>query len=190
MRRACYAADRTGHMILQTLYQQCIKNDVNFFDEFHVLDLHHLRTASARASWRCDIATGEIHTFHAKAVLFATGGYGRMFKITSNALASPATASPSPTGAGMPLEDMEFFQFHPTGIYKMGILITEAARGEGGDPAQRQRRALHGALRAHAEGPGPARHGLAGYLQGDPRGAGHRRQGLCAPRPHATWARR
>ena len=131
VKRACYAADRTGHMILQTLYQQCIKNDVAFFDEFYVLDvlIEGKRCGGVVA---LELATGEIHTFRAKAVLFATGGFGRIFKTTSNAYASTGDGPAVLARAGVPLEDMEFFQFHPTGIYKMGILITEGVRGEGG----------------------------------------------------------
>lgn len=131
VRRSCYAADRTGHMILQTLYQQCIKQGVTFFDEYHVLDLL-VKDGSACGVVAIQIATGEIHTFQAKAILFATGGCGRMFKVTSNALTLTGDGMGVVYRRGIPLQDMEFFQFHPTGIYKMGILITEAARGEGG----------------------------------------------------------
>jgi succinate dehydrogenase / fumarate reductase, flavoprotein subunit len=131
VRRACYAADRTGHMILQTLYQQCIRQNVRFFNEFYVLDV-------IMVDGRCggvvtyELATGEIHVFRAKAVLFATGGYGRVFKITSNAHTLTGDGPALCLRRGIALEDMEFFQFHPTGIYKMGILISEAVRGEGG----------------------------------------------------------
>jgi len=131
VRRSCYAADRTGHMILQTLYQQCIKNGVNFFDEFHVVDLL-VEDGVCRGVVAYEIASGQLHTFRARAVLFATGGFGRMFKITSNAHALTGDGPAIALRRGVPLEDMEFFQFHPTGIYKMGILITEAVRGEGG----------------------------------------------------------
>jgi succinate dehydrogenase / fumarate reductase flavoprotein subunit len=130
VRRACYAADRTGHMILQTLYQQCIKNEVHFYDEFHVLDVLVEQGRCAGVVAYC-LATGVIHTFHAKAVLFATGGCGRMFRVTSNAHALTGDGMSVVLRRGIPLEDMEFFQFHPTGIYKMGILLSEAARGEG-----------------------------------------------------------
>ena len=131
VRRACHAADRTGHMILQTLYQQCLKNKVNFFDEFQVLDflIENGRTAGVVA---VELATGELHTFHAKAVIFATGGHGRIFEVTSNAYAYTGDGAAVLLRRGIPLEDMEFFQFHPTGIYKLGILITEGVRGEGG----------------------------------------------------------
>jgi succinate dehydrogenase / fumarate reductase, flavoprotein subunit len=132
VRRACYAADRTGHMILQTLYQQCIQREVEFYDEFHVLDL--LVSADGRVSGvvAYDIDHGELHVFHAKAVIFATGGHGRIWEITSNAHTLTGDGPAIALRKGLPLEDMEFFQFHPTGIYKMGILITEAVRGEGG----------------------------------------------------------
>jgi succinate dehydrogenase / fumarate reductase flavoprotein subunit len=131
VRRACYAADRTGHMILQTLYQQCIKNKVNFFDEFHVLDLLLVNGAAAGVV-AIELATGELHVFHAKAVIFATGGHGRVWEITSNAYAYTGDGVAITLRRGIPAEDMEFFQFHPTGIYRMGILITEGVRGEGG----------------------------------------------------------
>ncbi len=129
--RACYAADRTGHTILQTLYQQCIKNNVSFHDEYQVLDVI-IKNNRCGGVIAIEIATGEIHTFRAKAVLFATGGFGRMFKITSNAYANTGDGPAVLARRGIPLEDMEFFQFHPTGIRGMGILITEGVRGEGG----------------------------------------------------------
>jgi succinate dehydrogenase / fumarate reductase flavoprotein subunit len=131
VRRSCYAADRTGHMILQTLYQQCVRHNVHFFDEFHVLDLL-VEDGVACGVVAYEILSGEIHIFRAKAVLFATGGMGRMFRITSNAHALTGDGPAIALRRGVPLEDMEFFQFHPTGIRKMGILITEAVRGEGG----------------------------------------------------------
>jgi succinate dehydrogenase / fumarate reductase flavoprotein subunit len=131
VRRACYAADRTGHMILQTLYQQCIKNMVSFFDEYQVLDVI-LEDDICKGVVVVELATGELHIFAAKAVLFATGGFGRMFKITSNAYANTGDGPAVLARRGIPLEDMEFFQFHPTGIMGLGILISEAVRGEGG----------------------------------------------------------
>src|SRR5881409_3470221 len=130
VRRACYAADRTGHMILQTLYQQCIKRDVRFFSEFYVLDLL-LEDDRCAGVVAYELATGELHVFRARSVLFATGGYGRIFKITSNAHALTGDGPAVVWRRGIPLEDMEFFQFHPTGIYKLGILLSEGARGEG-----------------------------------------------------------
>ncbi len=129
--RACHAADRTGHMILQTLYQQCIKNRVNFFDEFHVVDLIRVDD-TVRGVIAYEIATGELHVFHSKAVHFATGGWGRCWEVTSNAHSLTGDGTAICLRNGIPLQDMEFFQFHPTGIYKLGILITEGVRGEGG----------------------------------------------------------
>jgi succinate dehydrogenase / fumarate reductase flavoprotein subunit len=131
VRRACYAADRTGHMILQTLYQQCLARDVNFFNEFQVLDIAF---SEGRVSGLVayELATGDLHVFHTKAALFATGGYGRMFKVSSNAVTLTGDGPGVLYRRGIPMQDMEFFQFHPTGIYKLGILLSEAARGEGG----------------------------------------------------------
>jgi succinate dehydrogenase / fumarate reductase, flavoprotein subunit len=129
--RACHAADRTGHMILQTLYQQCLKHNVTFFDEFHVVDLIRVGD-TIRGAIAIDVATGEFHIFHTKAVLFATGGWGRCWEVTSNAHSLTGDGSAICLRRGVPLQDMEFFQFHPTGIFKLGILITEGVRGEGG----------------------------------------------------------
>ncbi len=129
--RACYAADRTGHMILQTLYQQCIKNHVNFYDEFQVVDLLVVNGAAAGVV-AIELATGELHVFHAKSTIFATGGHGRIWEITSNAYAYTGDGVAITLRRGLPAEDLEFFQFHPTGIYRLGILITEGVRGEGG----------------------------------------------------------
>ncbi|MEV0951069.1 succinate dehydrogenase flavoprotein subunit [Promicromonospora sp. NPDC050249] len=143
VRRACYAADRTGHMILQTLYQNCVKQEVEFFNEFYVLDLitdHDLTTeeiadgeeVNATGVVAYDLATGEIHVFQAKAIIFATGGAGKIFKTTSNAHTLTGDGMALAYRRGLPLEDMEFFQFHPTGLAGLGILLSEAARGEGG----------------------------------------------------------
>ncbi|MCF7803811.1 MAG: succinate dehydrogenase flavoprotein subunit [Candidatus Marinimicrobia bacterium] len=131
VRRACYAADRTGHMILHTLFEQCMKRHVRFFNEFHVADVI-IEDNVCKGVVAIEIKTGEIHVFHAKAVLFATGGYGRAFKITSNAHAYTGDGMAIVFRRGVPLEDMEFVQFHPTGLRKLGVLITEGARGEGG----------------------------------------------------------
>jgi succinate dehydrogenase / fumarate reductase flavoprotein subunit len=129
--RACHSADRTGHMILQTLYQQCIKNGVTFYDEFQVIDSISGGDC-AQGVVAVDIDGGEVHVFRSKAVLFATGGWGRVWQITSNAYSLTGDGPAVVLRCGLPLEDMEFFQFHPTGIHRMGILITEAVRGEGG----------------------------------------------------------
>jgi succinate dehydrogenase flavoprotein subunit len=134
VRRSCFAADRTGHAILQTLYQQCIKHEVAFYDEFTVLDLQMPEGPGGRVSGvvAMQLANGELHSFRAKAVLFATGGYGKVFKVTSNAHTLTGDGMAVAWRRGLPLQDMEFFQFHPTGMYKLGFLLSEAMRGEGG----------------------------------------------------------
>ena len=135
VRRACYAADRTGHMILQTLYQNCVKHDVEFFNEFYVLDVCITQTEEgpvATGAVAYELATGDLHVFHSKAVVFATGGSGRMYKTTSNAHTLTGDGMAVVFRKGFPLEDMEFHQFHPTGLAGLGILISEAVRGEGG----------------------------------------------------------
>jgi succinate dehydrogenase / fumarate reductase flavoprotein subunit len=132
VRRACFAADRTGHMIIQTLYQQGIKHKVNFFDEHHLLDVLFTDDGQACGVVTVDIASGEINVLHAKSVMIATGGYGRVFSVTSNAHAGTGDGVAIPWRKGIPLMDMEFYQFHPTGLYKLGVLLSEAARGEGG----------------------------------------------------------
>jgi succinate dehydrogenase / fumarate reductase flavoprotein subunit len=128
--RSCKAADRTGHMLLQTMYQQAIKNQVRFFNEYLVLDLL-LTDGVACGVVALQIRTGEIHTFHAKAVMFATGGYGRAWRVTSNAFACMGDGMSIAYRRGIPLEDMEMYQFHPTGLYNIGVLLSEGARGEG-----------------------------------------------------------
>ncbi|MET9493251.1 succinate dehydrogenase flavoprotein subunit [Streptomyces sp. NPDC006552] len=135
VRRSCYAADRTGHMILQTLYQNCVKEGVEFFNEFYVLDQLIVEEDGVKKSAGVvayELATGEIHVFQAKSVIYASGGTGKFFKVTSNAHTLTGDGQAACYRRGIPLEDMEFFQFHPTGIWRMGILLTEGARGEGG----------------------------------------------------------
>jgi len=135
VRRSCYAADRTGHMILQTLYQNCVKEGVEFFNEFYVLDQLITEVDGVKRSAGVvayELATGEIHVFQAKSVIYASGGCGKFFKVTSNAHTLTGDGQAAVFRRGIPLEDMEFFQFHPTGIWRMGILLTEGARGEGG----------------------------------------------------------
>ena len=135
VRRSCYAADRTGHMILQTLYQNCVKEGVEFYNEFYVLDQLITEVDGVKKSAGVvayELATGEIHIFQAKSVVYASGGCGKFFKVTSNAHTLTGDGQAAVYRRGLPLEDMEFFQFHPTGIWRMGILLTEGARGEGG----------------------------------------------------------
>jgi succinate dehydrogenase / fumarate reductase flavoprotein subunit len=140
VRRACYAADRTGHMILQTLYQNCVKHGINFFNEFYVLDLvmtdvspgpFKKKVPQPSGVVAYDQASGELHVFQAKSIIFATGGFGKIYKTTSNAHTLTGDGVGILWRKGLPLEDMEFFQFHPTGLAGLGILLTEGARGEG-----------------------------------------------------------
>jgi len=139
VRRACYAADRTGHMILQTLFQNCVKLGINFFNEYYVLDLVMTEVTDAFGVTKeqpsgvvaYELATGELHVFQAKAIIFATGGFGKIYKTTSNAHTLTGDGVGIIWRKGLPLEDMEFYQFHPTGLAGLGILLSEAARGEG-----------------------------------------------------------
>ena len=135
VRRSCYAADRTGHMILQTLYQNCVKLGIEFYNEFYVLDLVMNKVDGEErpsAVVAYELATGEIHIFQGKSIIFATGGFGKIFKTTSNAHTLTGDGVGIIWRKGLPLEDMEFYQFHPTGLAGLGILLSEAARGEGG----------------------------------------------------------
>jgi succinate dehydrogenase / fumarate reductase flavoprotein subunit len=129
--RAAHAADRTGHMILQTLYQQCVKRQITFYNEFYVLDLL-FQDGVAKGLVAYELATGELHTFQAKAIVICSGGYGRAWKVTSNAFTLTGDLQAILYRKGFPLEDMEFYQFHPTGLFPYGMLLTEGARGEGG----------------------------------------------------------
>ena len=140
VRRSCYAADRTGHMILQTLFQNCVKLGIEFYNEFYVLDLIMVDEPGVKGKKKAhqaagvvayELSTGDIHIFHAKSVVFATGGFGKIYKTTSNAHTLTGDGVGIVWRKGIPLEDMEFFQFHPTGLAGLGILLTEGARGEG-----------------------------------------------------------
>jgi succinate dehydrogenase / fumarate reductase flavoprotein subunit len=131
VRRSCYAADRTGHMILQTLYQNCVRLGIEFYNEFYVLDLV-MNDGKPAGVVAYDLASGDIHVFAGKAIIFATGGFGKIYKTTSNAHTLTGDGVGIIYRKGLPLEDMEFYQFHPTGLAGLGILLSEAARGEGG----------------------------------------------------------
>jgi succinate dehydrogenase / fumarate reductase flavoprotein subunit len=134
VRRACYAADRTGHMILQTLFQNCVKLGVNFFNEYYALDLVMTEVDGVMQPSgvvALELATGTLHVFQGKSIVFATGGFGKIYKTTSNAHTLTGDGVGIIWRKGLPLEDMEFFQFHPTGLAGLGILLTEGARGEG-----------------------------------------------------------
>ncbi|TDJ60755.1 MAG: FAD-binding protein [Nitrospina sp.] len=130
--RACFSADRTGHAILHALHEQVLKNakSIKIYSEWY---MHQLVVVEGRCCGVVvsNVRTGEVEVIHAKAVIFATGGYGRVYKITTNAFASTADGALAAFHAGVPLEDTEFVQFHPSGLYRQGILFSEAARGEG-----------------------------------------------------------
>ncbi len=129
--RACFSTDYTGHVLLHTLYEQSLKRHVKFYSEFQAISLL-IKDNKCLGVTAWDIRNGGLHLFHSKALLFATGGYGRAFKITSNAHANTGDGLSLALRAGLPLQDMEFVQFHPTGLWQSGILVTEGARGEGG----------------------------------------------------------
>ncbi|MGA3115648.1 MAG: succinate dehydrogenase flavoprotein subunit [Syntrophobacteraceae bacterium] len=131
VKRICYAADRSGRVMMDTLYFDAVRKGIKIYPEFHVLDLV-IRNGQVAGLVAYELATGEVHFFHGRAVLIATGGYGKIYKVTSNAFASTGDGLALSYSRGFPLEDMEFVQFHPTGIWGLGVLITEAARGEGG----------------------------------------------------------
>jgi succinate dehydrogenase / fumarate reductase, flavoprotein subunit len=131
-RRACAAADRTGHAIIHTLYQQCLKNNARFFVEYFALDLIYDDDEGCRGVVAWNLADGTLHRFKAHLVILATGGYGRAYFSCTSAHTCTGDGNAMVLRAGLPLQDMEFVQFHPTGIYGAGCLITEGARGEGG----------------------------------------------------------
>ncbi|SVB72499.1 uncharacterized protein METZ01_LOCUS225353, partial [marine metagenome] len=130
--RTCAAADRTGHAILHTLYQQSLRYDTDFFIEFFALDLLIDSNGICRGVVAWDLATGQMHRFRAHLVILATGGYGRTYFSCTSAHTCTGDGNAMVLRAGLPLQDMEFVQFHPTGIYGSGCLITEGVRGEGG----------------------------------------------------------
>lgn len=131
VKRACYASDRTGRVILDTLFEQCVKAGVRFYSEFQLVDLSFHSDRSTGVVL-LELATGELHEVHTRALLLATGGFGKIYKTTSNCFSNTGDAIAIAFQKGLPLEDMEFVQFHPTGIRGLGILISEAVRGEGG----------------------------------------------------------
>jgi succinate dehydrogenase / fumarate reductase flavoprotein subunit len=130
--RTCAAADRTGHAILHTLYQQALKHDATFYIEYFAIDLLMDESGSCRGVLAWDLAEGTLHLFRAHAVILATGGYGRSYFSCTSAHTCTGDGNGMVLRAGLPLQDMEFVQFHPTGIYGAGCLITEGVRGEGG----------------------------------------------------------
>jgi len=131
VKRACHAADRTGRVILDTLYGQAVRKEIKVYEEFHLLDLI-LKDEQLAGVVALELATGRVHVIHCRVLMLATGGFGKVFKTTSNCFANTGDGVYLAYRAGIPVQDMEFVQFHPTGIYGLGVLISEAARGEGG----------------------------------------------------------
>ena len=131
VKRSCYAADRTGRVVLDTLFGKALEKGIHIFSEVYMIDLI-IEKGHAAGIVTYDLATGAIHTVKAKAVLIATGGFGRVYKTNSNCFSNTGDGVYLCYRNGVPLEDMEFVQFHPTGIYPLGVLVSEAARGEGG----------------------------------------------------------
>ena len=130
--RTCAAADRTGHAILHALYQQCLKHNTEFFVEYLALDLLMDEEGACKGLLAWNLEEGTLHRFRAHRTVLATGGYGRVYFSCTAAHTCTGDGNAMVLRAGLPLEDMEFTQFHPTGIYGSGCLITEGARGEGG----------------------------------------------------------
>ncbi|NOX70998.1 MAG: succinate dehydrogenase flavoprotein subunit [Gammaproteobacteria bacterium] len=130
--RTCAAADRTGHAMLHTLYQQSLKHEAEFYIEYFAIDLIMDEQGACRGVVAIDLATGRLHRFRSHQVILATGGYGRAFFSCTSAHTCTGDGNAMVLRAGLPLQDMEFVQFHPTGIYGAGMLITEGVRGEGG----------------------------------------------------------
>jgi len=153
-------------MILQTLYQNCVKLGIEFYNEFYVLDLvmnevDGVKRPAAVVAY--ELATGELHVFQGKSIVFATGGFGKIFKTTSNAHTLTGDGVGIIYRKGLPLEDMEFYQFHPTGLAGLGILLSEAARGEGGILRNASGERFMDALRPNHQRPCSSRHGCSGY---------------------------
>jgi succinate dehydrogenase / fumarate reductase flavoprotein subunit len=132
IKRACHAGDHTGRVILDTLYWQAVGKGLRVYSEFSLLELVRAPDGSLAGFLAAELATGEVHTFQCRALLLATGGFGKVYRTTSNCFANTGDGARAAYRAGIPLQDMEFVQFHPTGIYGLGVLISEAARGEGG----------------------------------------------------------
>ena len=183
--RTCAAADRTGHAMLHTLYQQSLKHDATFFIEYFALDLI-MEDGECRGVVALDMSEGTLHRFRAHEVILATGGYGRAWFSCTSAHTCTGDGGGMVLRAGLPLQDMEFVQFHPTGIYGAGCLITEGVARRGRLSHELRGRALHGALCAEREGPGLARRRQPLDDHRDSRGP--RRRQAQGPHPSAPRA--
>ena len=172
--RTCAAADRTGHAMLHTLYGQALRHKTEFFIEYFAIDLI-MEDGRCRGVICLKLDDGTIHRFRSQLVILATGGYGRAYFSATSAHTCTGDGNAMVLRAGLPLQDMEFVQFHPTGIYGAGCLITEGCRGRRRLFDQFRRRTLHGALCAIGEGSCAARHGVT-------------RDDCRNPRGHAAWA--
>ena len=151
--RTCAAADRTGHAMLHTLYGQSLRHSAQFFIEYFAIDLIMDQDGACGGVVALCLEDGTLHRFRAKKTILATGGYGRAYFTCTSAHTCTGDGNAMVLRAGLPLQDMEFVQFHPTGVYGAGVLITEGSRGEGGYLTNCERRALHGAVRPARQGP-------------------------------------
>ena len=167
--RTCAAADRTGHAMLHTMYGQALRHSAEFFIEYFAIDLIMDDDGRCRGVVAINLDDGTIHRFSAQMTILATGGYGRIYASCTGAHTQTGDGNAMVLRAGLPLQDMEFVQFHPTGVYGAGVLITEGARGEGAYLVNCPGRALHGALCAVGQGPRLARRGLARHDHRNPR---------------------
>ncbi len=167
--RTCAAADRTGHALLHTLYQNNLKNNTTFLNEWYAVDLVKNASGDVVGCIAMCIETGEVVHVKSKATVLATGGAGRIYASTTNALINTGDGIGMALRAGFPMQDMEMWQFHPTGIYGAGTLVTEGCRGEGGYLVNKDRRAFHGALRAQRQRPGRPRRRCALHGDGNSR---------------------
>ena len=182
IKRACHAADHSGRVILDTLYWEAVRKGVKFYPEFQILDLI-LKDNRAAGVVAYELATGQVHVFHSRIVLLATGGFGKIYKTTSNCFANTGEGVYLAFQAGIPLEDMEFVQFHPTGIYGLGVLITEAARGEGGILRNGRGERFMEKYAPHIKDLAPPGSRFPGDRPGNPPGPWNRWKRFCPSRP-------
>ena len=186
VKRACYAADHTGRVVLDTLYDQCLRHRVKFYSEHYLLSLL-FDEGRCTGVLTYDLATGALRFLQAKAVLLATGGWAKIYKTTSNGFASTGDGFSVAFQSGIPLEDMEFVQFHPTGLYPLGILVSEAARGEGGILRNSVDERFMERYAPTDQRSGRKGRRLESHSDGDSGGTRNRREALRSPRPHPSW---